>query len=91
MKNTVQLSSQSIYDAHVKKEIKQIRRQRGKDAAHQMILFTLFLGGVFAITTGFTNGYFDNVDVIGTCHWINDSVMAMAASVSESLKSMKAG
>lgn len=90
MKTEIELQTRPYYEASVRQEIKQIRRQRGKEAAFQMLMFTLFVAAIGGAYVGFTTGAFDNVDVIGACHWINDTVMALGNNVNDAIQNYTA-
>ena len=86
MKNYIKLDTEPYWRESVENEIRQLRRQRGKDAAESMTNFAVFLVLLFIAFVAYSRGYLDNLDVLGSMNWLGEKIAFGANEVSNFLK-----
>ena len=91
MKKYVELDSARYWNAAVEKEVKIIRREKGREAAETMTNVAVFLLLLFVAFFAYSRGYLDNMDVVGTLDFIGQTLSVMANNFSNLLKNMFAG
>lgn len=88
MKKYVELDSAPYWQAAVEKEVRILRRERGREAAESMTNLAVFLVLVFVAFFAYSRGYLDNVDVLGALDWIGQKVAVFAYNCSNMLKNV---
>jgi hypothetical protein len=91
MKKYIELDSAPYWDAAVEQEVKNLRREQGRQAAESMTNLAVFLVLLFVALFAYSRGYLDNLDVVGTLDWIGQSVSVFLNNVSNLLKDYFAG
>ena len=86
MSHHIELETTRYWHAKALNEIKQRRRQKGREAAHSITTFGVFLALAFIGFYAFSQGWLDQLDVVGALQFSKEVIQTMAINATEFVK-----